>query len=87
MVLSDSAGRTIARDAVFPIKRSDVSESGAVAEVAQLSELDRDELAPLDAPSGTLRHKLISKLVDSNTAVRRLVSELLYALCNFDGNY
>lgn len=45
-----------------------------------------DELAPKDAPVGTLRYKLIKYMTDTNLTIKRLVSEFLYELCHEKGD-
>lgn len=47
--------------------------------------IDKTEIHPADAPKHTLRCNLIKCMTSSDTNVKRLSSELLWALCGSDG--
>lgn len=53
----------------------------------EVEEVVKDDMAPADAPLGTLRSDLVRFMTDTNTTIKRLVSEFIYELCGNDSKY
>ena len=56
-------------------------------EVEEEEVVVKDDMAPADAPLGTLRSDLVRFMTDTNTTIKRLVSEFIYELCGNDSKY
>ena len=75
-------GRLFLKDEIFPPKIN-TSLTSEVLEVEEV-EVVKDDMAPADAPLGTLRSDLVRFMTDTNTTIKRLVSEFIYELCGND---
>jgi len=75
------------RDEVFPLDAEKAFEEMAFAEVTKKKsegKVKAKNMAPLDAPIGTLRWKLIRLMTWTESNVKRSVCELLWTLCGQD---
>ena len=90
LVESNELVLKVVKDAVFPLNAEATFEqmvSDEMTKTAQQSEggkVNAKNMAPLDAPKGTLRWKLICLMTWTESNVKRAACELLWALC--DGN-
>jgi hypothetical protein len=90
LVESNELIRKVVKDAVFPLNAEATFEqrvSDEMTKSAHQSEggkVNAKNMAPLDAPKGTLRWKLICLMTWTESNVKRAACELLWALC--DGN-
>jgi hypothetical protein len=80
VLLKLSADNSVARihihNYIFPLENDSVSLISS-----------EEQMIPPDASEGTLRFKLIQLMTDSNTSIKRLVSELLFEICDQDGKF
>lgn len=89
--------RDILKEYIFPKERDDVwkaklmndmntstaGDDNSEEEKLRLKKKkDEERMHPIDAPDGTLRHKLISQITSFDSNIKRTSSEMLLALCN-----
>jgi hypothetical protein len=76
----------IVKDKVFPPDEESVFQEKVKAEIVNQTEgkVKAKNMAPLDAPKGSLRWKLISLMTWTESNVKRSGSELLWTLCDDD---
>ena len=87
LVQSNEAALTVVKEAVFPPDDEGDFQQKASAEIAKgksEGKVNAKNMAPLDAPRGTLRWKLIRLMTWTETTVKRSACELLWALCDGD---
>jgi hypothetical protein len=84
LVQSDESVSKVVKDAVFPPDSEIAFGRKAEAEIGKgrsEGKVDAKNMAPLDAPSGTLRWRLIRLMTWRESNVKRSACELLWALC------
>ena len=84
LVQSDESVSKVVRDAVFPPDSEVAFELKAAAEMGRgrsEGKVDARNMAPLDAPKGTLRWRLVRLMTWTESNVKRSACELLWALC------
>ena len=72
---------------VFPPDSEEAFEEKAMAEIAKgksEGKANAKNMAPLDAPKGTLRWKLVRLMTWTDSNVKRSACELLWVLCDGD---
>jgi hypothetical protein len=76
----------IVKDKVFPPDEESVFQEKVKAEIVNQTEgkVKAKNMAPLDAPKGSLRWKLIRLMTWTESNVKRSGSELLWTLCDDD---
>jgi hypothetical protein len=87
LVEFDESILKVVKDAVFPPESEIEFDKMASAEIGKgrsEGKVNAKNMAPLDAPSGTLRYRLIRLMTWTESSVKRSACELLWALC--DGN-
>ena len=87
LVQSNESALAIVKNEVFPPDAEEVFQAKATAEIAKgetEGKVNAKNMAPLDAPRGTLRWKLIRLMTWTESNVKRSACELLYALCDND---
>jgi hypothetical protein len=87
LVESDGSVMKVVKESVFPLDSEITFEQMAAAEVEKgrsEGKVGAKNMAPLDAPRGTLRWRLIRLMTWMDSSVKRSACELLWALC--DGN-
>lgn len=87
LVQSNESALKLVKEAIFPPEDEDEFEQKAEAEIAKgktEGKVNATNMAPLDAPRGTLRWKLIQLMTWTETTVKRSACELLWALCDED---
>ena len=88
IVKSEKEALEIVRRGVFPLKSESAFRELADAEVLKGNgegTVRAKNMAPLDAPRGTLRWRLVRLMTWLESGVKRAACELLYALCGEDG--
>jgi len=84
LVQSDESVSKVVKDAVFPPDSEVSFERKASAEVGKgrsEGKVDARNMAPLDAPRGTLRWRLVRLMTWTESNAKRSACELLWALC------
>ncbi|KAL7537038.1 hypothetical protein ACHAWF_005641, partial [Thalassiosira exigua] len=86
IVQSNPSAKEAVRDEVFPPDAEEAFRAKAAAELADGGggKVGAKNMAPLDAPRGTLRWKLIRLMTHVETNAKRAACELLWALCDGD---
>jgi len=87
LVQSNESALKLVKEAIFPPEDEDEFEQKAEAEIAKgktEGKVHATNMAPLDAPRGTLRWRLIQLMTWTETTVKRSACELLWALCDED---
>ncbi|KAL7426012.1 hypothetical protein ACHAXH_000200 [Discostella pseudostelligera] len=87
LVQSNESAHKVVKEAVFPPEDESEFEQKAMAEIAKgktEGKVNAMNMAPLDAPRGTLRWKLIQLMTWTETTVKRSACELLWELCDGD---
>ena len=87
IVQFNESALTIVKNEVFPLDAEETFQAKATAEIAKgetEGKVNAKNMAPLDAPRGTLRWKLIRLMTWTESNVKRSACELLYALCDND---
>jgi hypothetical protein len=90
LVESNELIRKVVKDAIFPPNAEATFEQRVSDEMTKTTQqsgggkVNAKNMAPLDAPKGTLRWKLICLMTWTESNVKRAACELLWALC--DGN-
>jgi hypothetical protein len=80
---ANSAALQTVKDAVFPPDAEEVFQEKVKAEmINQTGQVKAKNMAPLDAPKGTLRWKLIRLMTWTESNVKRAACELLWTLCD-----
>ena len=77
----------LVKNEVFPIELEDAFQEKVSAEMAKMQcegQSKAKNMAPLDAPKGTVRWKLIRLMTWIDSNVKRSASELLWVLCDED---
>ena len=84
---SNAAALQMVKDEVFPPELEDSFTEKVAAEMAKMQSEGKSKaknMAPLDAPRGTVRWKLIRLMTWIDSSVKRSACELLWTLCNED---
>ncbi len=87
LVELDESIRKVVKGAVFPTASEDEFDRMASVEIGKgrsEGKVDARNMAPLDAPHGTLRYRLIRLMTWTESSVKRSACELLWALCDGD---
>ncbi len=87
LVQSNETALKVTKEAVFPLDDEGEFKQKAAEEVAKGNtdgKVIAKNMAPLNAPRGTLRWKLIQLMTWAETTVKRSACELLWALCDGD---
>lgn len=84
---SNASALNIVKGEVFPPDSEEAFEEKAMAEIAKgksEGKANAKNMAPLDAPKGTLRWKLVRLMTWTDSNVKRSACELLWVLCDGD---
>ena len=84
---SNEAVLQMVKNEVFPPELEDKFEEKVTTEMAKMQSEGQSKaknMAPLDAPRGTVRWKLIRLMTWIDSSVKRSTCELLWVLCNED---
>ena len=83
---ANSTALKIVKDKVFPPEAEEVFQEKVKAEMVNQTtgQVKAKNMAPLDAPKGTLRWKLICLMTWTDSNVKRSGCELLWTLCDDD---
>lgn len=87
LVQSNETALKVVKEAVFPPDDEGEFKQMAAEEIAKGNtdgKVNAKNMAPLNAPRGTLRWKLIQLMTWAETTVKRSACELLWALCDGD---